>query len=96
MALSTSAMDTCVRSSAKAHSSAVSHNVLMRRGTPPEYLQPMVDVLSLFTLVERSEMESQPHALHELLQTVRLQSFTEFGLASENDAQHLLLGRFDT
>ena len=43
-------------------------------------------------LGERGQMETQTHALRELLQFGRIELVVEFGLAGENDAQGLLLG----
>ena len=40
-------------------------------------------------------MEAQSYALRELLEFRRVELFPEFGLACEDDAQHLFLVRLD-
>ena len=59
------------------------------------HLEAMADVRAHLRLGQRAQVEAQPHALAQLDEVLGVELCVQLGLAREDDAQHLLLGRLD-
>ncbi len=58
--------------------------------------QTVLDVCAHLGLRQCAQVKPQPDALRKLHEFRRVELFVEFGLAGQDDTQHLLFGRLDT